>query len=576
MGLMGLMEPQGRAWAQRQRVFQKRPSGPLLTEGGIASILKAEVPLSAERKYARVQPPVPLPAPQETFDKILSRHNMAAAGYSAGKKGTETMMRKSALLFALGAALLCAQRGWGSEFDMRIESATENRGVITIRTTGANFQIDSHGSIRCWQRIPRERLVLEVSFAPAAGPFHIEKQDGFSCTVSCHAGTLTFQGDSLVIIRTKENIKTGFTGHFHPAYHFEKDGKWMLMDEEGGFGVYPVESKTASAPVLSRLPWGIAYEFTGGDETWLSVFPPRPFNWNRAFEPIEHDGSNEGAGAYPTNDQIADAAKYCKVLTLHAGIWQDVPEDVKVRMTPILHLPKKYAGHPQPWLSAKHVPSNMAEFIRVRDEAHRRGMKVVVYLSPYYSTAPDIFAEMQRVLSGYQVDGLYFDGISEDFRKSYAVIHRAREILGNDRILYVHCSFDPLKDGRIYCPFIDTYADYIIRGEAGVWGLKLDDFLRWTISGYNISNTVGYWCYYGSNRQQGYDANTPKSYMYFDTLPTSEHIDAALRNKVSIWRQGQEWSQPKMRDDLAAFDKEYYGKLELLRQAWEKQGTSPK
>ena len=166
--------------------------------------------------------------------------------------------------------------------------------------------------------------------------------------------------------------------------------------------------------------------------------------------------------------------------------------------------------------------------------------------------------------------------ISTDFRKSYAVIRRAREILGDNRILYVHCSVDPLKDGRIYCPFIDTYADYIIRGEAGVYGLKLDDFLRWTISGYNISNVVGYWCYYGSNRQQGYDSSTPKSYTYFDTLPTAEHIDAALRNKAFIWRQGQEWSQPKLKDDLAAFDKDYYGKIALLRQGRENQGTGTK
>ena len=140
------------------------------------------------------------------------------------------MLRKSAVVFALGAALLCGQRGWGSELGMRIESATEKRGVITVITTGAKFQIDSHGAIHCWQRIPRERRVLEVSFAPAAGPFRIEKKDGFSCTVSCPAGTLTFHGDSLVILKLKENVKTSFTGFFNPAYHFEKERQ---MDPHG-------------------------------------------------------------------------------------------------------------------------------------------------------------------------------------------------------------------------------------------------------------------------------------------------------------------------------------------------------
>jgi hypothetical protein len=348
------------------------------------------------------------------------------------------------------------------------------------------------------------------------------------------------------------------------------------MDAEGGFGIYPTANKATSVPLFSVVPWDVAYDFSSADEAWLSVFPPRPHNWNRAFAAIEHDGlpaeytpaQLEGAGAYPSNDLIRAAAKHCKVYALHAYIWQDAPEDVKERMTQILHT-EGYAGHPQPWLTPKHIPLNMREFIRVRDEVHKYGMKLVVYLSPIYSTAPDIFSEMQRVLEEYRVDGLYFDGISMDFRKSYAVIRRTREILGDNHILYVHCSSDPLNDGRIYCPFVDTYADYILRGEAGVWGLKLDDFLRWTVSGHNISNAVGYWCYYGSNRQQGYDTRTPKSGEYFDTVPTTELIDAAIRNRVFIWREGQQWSQDVSKAALAQFDKDYYGKVELLRQTGE-------
>jgi hypothetical protein len=485
------------------------------------------------------------------------------------------MVKKSAVAFVLGAILLCGPLGWGSDFGMRIESATQKQGVITVITTGAKFQIDSRGAIHCWQRIPRERRVLGVRFAQAVGPFRIEKRDGFSCTVSCPGAVLTFHGDSLVILKLKENLKASFTGLFSPAYHFEKGGKWILIDKDGGFGIYPVAEKTTSAPVFSKLPWNIAYEFTTGDEAWLSVFPPRPYNWNRAFEAIEHD-AYDAADPYPTNDQIAEAAKYCKVLALHANIWRDIPESAKQKLSQIPRY-KHYIHGPMPFASAKHVPINMKEFIRVRDEAHKRGMKVVVYVSPYYSTAPDIFAEMRRVLNEYKLDGLYFDGISMDFRMSYAIIRRAREILGNDRILYVHCSTDPLGDSRIYCPFIDTYADYILRGEAGVRGMKLQPFLRWTISGYNISNAVGYWCYYGSNKQQGYNAGAPRAGKYFDTVPTAEHIDAAIRNKAFIWRQGQDWSQqPKLKDSLKAFDKEYYGKLAVLREDREKRRTSTK
>lgn len=485
------------------------------------------------------------------------------------------MLRKMAVLFVLGAALVCGQPAWGAEFGMGIESATQKQGVITVVTTGARFEIDRRGTIHCWQRIPRVRHVLDVRFAQAVGPFRIEKKDGFSCTLSCPRAELTIHGDSLVIMKLKENLKTRFTGLFTPAYHFEKGGKWILIDQEGGFGVYPVAKKTTSTPAFSKLPWNIAYDFTKGDEAWLSVFPPRPYNWNRAFEAIEHD-SYSRAEPFPTNAQIVDASKYCKVLTLHANIWRDIPESAKKKLSQIPRY-KRYIHGPMPFASPNPVPMNMKEFNRVRDEAHKHGMKVVVYVSPYYSTAPDIYAEMRRVLDEYKLDGLYFDGISMDFRKSYAIIRRAREILGNNRILYVHCSSDPLGDGRIYCPFIDTYADYILRGEPGVWGLKLQPFLRWTISGYHISNSVGYWCYYGSNRQQGYNASAPRRGTYVDTVPTVAHIDAAIRNHAFIWRQGQEWSEkPQFKDSLQRFDKVYYGDLAKLREEVEKRKAAGK
>jgi hypothetical protein len=142
---------------------------------------------------------------------------------------------------------------------------------------------------------------------------------------------------------------------------------------------------------------------------------------------------------------------------LHAYIWEDAPEEVKDNTG-------NYAGHPQPWFTPKHVPLNMHEFICVRDEVHKDGMRLVVYVSPELATAPDIFAQMRRVLDEYQVDGLYFDGAAAEFRNCYTIMRGARQILGDDRILYYHGSSEPFYDDRIYCPFIDTYADYILRG----------------------------------------------------------------------------------------------------------------
>jgi hypothetical protein len=132
------------------------------------------------------------------------------------------------------------------------------------------------------------------------------------------------------------------------------------------------------------------------------------------------------------------------------------------------------------------------------------------------------------------------------------MIREAREILG-DRVLYLHSSTEPFGTCRVYLPFVYAYADYVLSGEAGRDGLEREEFLRYTVSGYQISNTVGLWCYYGSMGLPG----------YHEVVPKSDDIEAALRNHVRIWRRMQSWS--KNPSELARFDREYYGGLSRLR-----------
>ncbi|MCX8183439.1 MAG: hypothetical protein N3F08_03360 [Crenarchaeota archaeon] len=46
---------------------------------------------------------------------------------------------------------------------------------------------------------------------------------------------------------------------------------------------------------------------------------------------------------------------------------------------------------------------------------------------------------------------------------------------------------------------------------------------------------------------------------YHNVIPTSEDIDAALKNHVGIWRTAQAWSKNPRK--LERFDREYYSKL---------------
>jgi hypothetical protein len=430
---------------------------------------------------------------------------------------------------------------------MRVEEVIERPDSIRVTTTGAVVFLDNKGIVHCSQRIPVEREVARIVLPKAGLPLRVSGRSAFACTLTGTCLLLRIQGDSLLILKPQADIEVQFTGLFKSDYHAHKDGRRLFIDERGGFGLYPSAPKQTRSPAVDRPPWGVAYALGGGEELWVSVFPPRPYNWERSFESLAHEGCDRPLEkhAYPSDDLIRDTARFCKVFAVHSYIWP--------------------GGDKPPWLIPRFVPSDEARFLHMRDAVRRSGMKLVLYLSPYYYRGDDLFGELRNLLKEDRTDGFYFDGVSMDFRKSYRFVRHARRILGNDRILYIHCSTDPLGSASIYCPFIDTYADFILRGEAGRGSEDRDRFLRWICSGYNISNTVGYWCYYGSTGAEG----------YVHKIPVPEDIDAALRNHVRLWRTVMAWVVIGG-GDVSRFDKEYYPRLESLRQkVASTQGSKP-
>lgn len=427
---------------------------------------------------------------------------------------------------------------------MKIAAITRSGDEARVVTTGAEFVLERTGRIRCVQRIPERREVAQIELPLETPPLRLERQNDFACIFSAGDVSLTFQGDSLAIIRAEKDIKLGVKGLFRPAYQAEKQGKWLFIDGKGGFGIYPTGEKKTTSPEVKQSAWAVSYALRKGEEIWISVFPPRPYNWKRAYEDLMAHEGNEEPFTYPSTALIQSTARYCKVMVVHSWFWP--------------------GGDRAPWKIPAFVPKDQKEFNRVRDDLHRAGMKMVPYFSPYYYSGKDFFAEVRRALEKYKVDGLYFDGVTMDFRTSYEIVRKTRQMLGDDRILFRHCTSDPLASARVYCPFIDTYCDYIYRGESGRAGLELDDFLRWTLSGYNISNAVGYWVYTGSTGKPG----------YVRQAPTREHIDAALRHEVRLPRTeiGYELNLAWKPNDghLEIFDKYYYGELARIRKALEK------
>jgi len=450
---------------------------------------------------------------------------------------------KLSTLVAAGslAGLLTAGHAQEVLMGMGIERVDRGDARSSVTTTGAEFVLEKEGVLRCFQRIPLRREVVSIQLPDHVLPLTLGPQSDFSCAISGAGIELTIQGDSVVILKANKDLAVQFKGLFKPAYHASKAGSWLLIDGTGGFSIYPVEAKADASPDFQRSVWAIEHPMQRGHETWVSVFPPRPYNWKRAYtDLVAHEG-NSGKYAFPSDALIRSSARYCRVLVVHSWFWP--------------------GGDREPW----HIPSfvfkddgDREKFNHLRNEAHRAGMKLLPYFSPFYYSGKDFFAEVRRALDEYQVDGLYYDGIKGDFRAAYQVVRQTRRMLGNERLLFRHCTSDPLGGARIYCPFIDTYCDYIYRGESGRAGLERDDFLRWTVSGYNISNAVGYWVYTGSTGKPG----------YVRQVPSREDIDAAIRWEVRIPRTeiGYELGLAWEPDDghLVFFDDYYYGQLASL------------
>ncbi len=428
---------------------------------------------------------------------------------------------------------------------MGIESVRVQEGNFEILTPGAQVILHADGVLNVRQRIGAERELLSCRLPEHLSPWRLALWTPFRCVLEGNGLELTIQGDSVLIFSPQQHMKLRFEGHFQPHYSQEAQGNRLLLDGLGGCGFFGIPRRPTELD--EGRPWKLMCHLARWDELWVSICPPRPRDEEKYFQSISHEGSLEEP--YPSNEIIRSAAKHCQIFTVHEAWAADAPDWAE-------NPPGANYTHPKPWETDRHVPADPDEFARVRDEVHRLGMKFVVYLSPYYSNAPDIFAEMERVLKEYGVDGLYFDGLpgeGDDFRPRYYTMRRARAIVG-DRLLYVHSSVGAFGTCRVYCPFIRAYADYWLSGEAGRFGLELEEFLRYTVSQYQISNTVGMWCYYGSwSDEPG----------YHHIVPRTEHIEMALRNHVRLWRKTQAWS--KFPEELARFDREYYGRLAQAR-----------
>ena len=387
-------------------------------------------------------------------------------------------------------------------FDMRVERVDEVAEAFRVTTTGAGIELrPDENRILLVQRIGGRRVLGAVE--PGSGTMEglrVVERDGRQVVLASDSGVqFEVTCDSVLRVTCPPGLVAGMVVEartsdgtdFQPEYVRSTREGTLLLDERGGLGVYPLFAADAKPVALGNgVGDGVQVRVPPGEALAICVCPARPYNWEQhRAERIVHQFPELAARApgasprpLPTDEELVAWREMGNVLVLHLEFWDG--------------------------FGVQHIkPRDPARFRQVVRLAHELGYLVLPYSSTYYYTpavAPDgtlrddavdlYLAEAEWMLNEYGVDGLYWDGVFADIGKAWECARRMRQLLGTKR-LYVHCTTLPLWDPGLPVPFVDTWADYLLRGE-GLGRDRVDPvYLRYVASGYNISNAIGELCY---------------------------------------------------------------------------------
>ena len=366
--------------------------------------------------------------------------------------------------------------GHPSAMGMRVEDVAQDDELVTVVTTGARLQFARNGSsLTCRQRVPEERSLVRFEFEPPLGQLSIARQDEDICVLEGDECALSINPDGLIALGVNRNVQITATSSIGAKHFRVMSDNLLAIDEQGGFCIYPeqrMECETEPSE-LTQVPddasepgWTATLNAGARKLVALGVFPPRPFPWEQSFtDRIAH--SNH----FPTDEAIHWMAEHCNIMVLHQSIYEGASS------------------------SGPYIIKDDAEYARVIATAHDAGMQVLPYFNPGAYTVKDVDKQLELLrthMERYGTDGWYFDGLgrSNEWPWTYYFIRHVRDMVG-EACIYTHTTLNPpINSPSVYCPFIDTYSDFQLRGEGQVIKGLDDPYLRFVIGTFNISNSI--------------------------------------------------------------------------------------
>lgn len=401
----------------------------------------------------------------------------------------------------------------GAQFGMKVESVVGRGSDFTVTTTGAIIKISgSKGLLEFRQRIKHLRsvAVMRLNGALSGGKL-THNGEGFALIEFAKPKlTIRVNGDSLLMLHSQESLEASIERKIAAGWSSSWKANHLVVDEWGGFALYCSDDKLKDGFDLKK-PTVATYALPADAVLCLGVCPPRPYDWKASItDQVVWNWSDENA--YPS-DKLVDAWQAGgNILLLQSEemLWTDWRADFTPRL-------------------------GVKEFERVRDRVHSYGGRLIVYTSPFYFTKgpgdnrmfqsewtpkpgkpttaygdnmPLFLEEITKVMKEYKPDGLYFDNVyCLNPAALYALARNSRRIVGEKGLLEWHTTLElGTMNGDFYMPHADAYTDYHLRGEGRNARYNDPNYLRYFVSAYNISNSIGVLCFNnGSSRYMSPD-----------------------------------------------------------------------
>ena len=443
---------------------------------------------------------------------------------------------------------------WG----MAVEEVRQAGDGIVVTTTGAVFQLNpAESRIRCAQRLGKARPTVSLQMGKGAlAGLRVVAKGGGGVVLASDAGVrVKINCDSLLMLRVADATTLNCKIPWNPDVIYPARSSRLVMDPFGAVALLPISGKIGLEKGASKQ--ACAYQLGAKAEFWVSVGPPRPYRWKDSLnDRLIWQGSwLKPELAVPADEKIKKWSAYGNILWLQSEnqLWKSWHEAFEPR------LPK--------------------EFARVIRTAHGLGLRVMAYASPFYFTkgvggnhtahGKNVGQYLEALADLYRrfgdLNDTYFDGVyGQSVANTYRLCRATRAFLGDERRLMIHCTTSPPAGGLAYNPAADTYANMILRGEGQ--GFRGATWLRYYISGYNVSNAVGVVC-----NNAGY------------WVPTREQVEMTLRTNCRLTYMpfdAEEWPNGKTvrivhlrpevveKNIVEALSSWYWPRLERDYQSW--------